>query len=59
VVHLSLSDLLGIIYLAAAVPAVSGVVRPTQRSGAIGPMSAIGYLRGRAAVRGDSRDRLT
>ncbi|MEV4509967.1 MFS transporter [Dactylosporangium sp. NPDC049525] len=48
VLFLSLSYLLGIIYLAAAVPAVADVIRPAQRSGAIGLMSAIGYLLGGA-----------
>lgn len=45
---LSISYLLGIIYLAAAVPVMSDVVRPRQRSGAIGLMGAIGYLLGGA-----------
>lgn len=48
VVFLSLGYLLGIVYLAAAVPAVSDVIRPEQRSGALGLMFAIGYLLGGA-----------
>ncbi|MGX6607332.1 spinster family MFS transporter [Micromonosporaceae bacterium Da 78-11] len=48
VLFLSIGYLLGIIYLAAAVPVVSDVIRPEQRSGAIGVMYAIGYLLGGA-----------
>ncbi|GAA3294649.1 MFS transporter [Streptomyces cinereospinus] len=48
-VFLSLGYLLGIVYLAAAVPAVSDVIGPEHRSGALGLMFAIGYLLGGAA----------
>ena len=48
VLFLSLAYLLGIIYLAAAVPIVSDVIRPQQRAGAIGLMFAVGYLLGGA-----------
>ncbi|MFB7087853.1 spinster family MFS transporter [Streptomyces sp. NPDC056296] len=48
-VFLSLGYLLGIVYLAAAVPVVSDVIAPEQRSGALGLMFAIGYLLGGAA----------
>lgn len=48
VVFLSLGYLLGIVYLAAAVPVVSDVIRPEQRSGALGLMFATGYLLGGA-----------
>ncbi|MFF5075455.1 spinster family MFS transporter [Actinoplanes sp. NPDC000266] len=48
VLFLSLAYLLGIIYLAAAVPVVSDVIRPSQRSGALGLLFAIGYLLGGA-----------
>lgn len=48
VLFLSLGYLLGIVYLAAAVPVVADVIRPEQRSGAIGLMFAIGYLLGGA-----------
>lgn len=48
VLFLGLAYLLGIIYLAAAVPIMSDVIRPQQRSGAIGLMLAIGYLLGGA-----------
>ncbi|MFK4122436.1 spinster family MFS transporter [Streptomyces longwoodensis] len=48
VVCLSLGYLLGIVYLAAAVPVVSDVIRPEQRSGALGLLFAVGYLLGGA-----------
>ncbi|WCN83955.1 spinster family MFS transporter [Micromonospora sp. LH3U1] len=48
VLFLSLAYLLGIIYLAAAVPIVSDVIGPQQRAGAIGLMFAVGYLLGGA-----------
>ncbi|WNV82983.1 MFS transporter [Umezawaea sp. Da 62-37] len=48
VVFLSLGYLLGIVYLAAAVPVVSDVIRPEQRSGALGLLFAVGYLLGGA-----------
>ncbi|MEV4131649.1 MFS transporter [Dactylosporangium sp. NPDC049742] len=48
VLLLSVGYLLGIIYLAAAVPVMADVIRPKQRSGAIGLMSAVGYLLGGA-----------
>ncbi|WP_433062808.1 spinster family MFS transporter [Dactylosporangium sp. CS-033363] len=48
IVLLGLGYLLGIIYLAAAVPVTADVIRPHQRSTAIGLMSAIGYLLGGA-----------
>ncbi|MFB6552461.1 spinster family MFS transporter [Streptomyces sp. NPDC056405] len=48
-VFLSLGYLHGIVYLAAAVPVVSDVIAPEQRSGALGLMFAIGYLLGGAA----------
>ncbi|MFD6296121.1 spinster family MFS transporter [Streptomyces sp. NPDC060235] len=48
VVFLSLGYLLGIVYLAAAVPVVADVIRPEQRSGALGLLFAVGYLLGGA-----------
>ncbi|WP_405010053.1 spinster family MFS transporter [Kitasatospora sp. NBC_01539] len=48
VVFLSLGYMLGIVYLAAAVPVVSDVIGPEQRSGALGLMFAVGYLLGGA-----------
>lgn len=48
VVFLSLGYMLGIVYLAAAVPVVSDVIRPEQRSGALGLLFAVGYLLGGA-----------
>ncbi|MFC8228866.1 spinster family MFS transporter [Streptomyces sp. NPDC057287] len=48
VVFLSLGYLLGIVYLAAAVPVVSDVIPPERRSGALGLMFAAGYLLGGA-----------
>ncbi|GAA3197695.1 spinster family MFS transporter [Dactylosporangium siamense] len=48
VLFLSLGYLLGVIYLAAAVPVMADVIRPAQRSGAIGLMGAVGYLLGGA-----------
>ncbi|MCX4781975.1 spinster family MFS transporter [Streptomyces sp. NBC_01264] len=48
VVFLSLGYLLGIVYLAAAVPVVSDIIRPEQRSGALGLLFAVGYLLGGA-----------
>ncbi|GJF34501.1 MFS transporter [Kitasatospora sp. NE20-6] len=48
VVFLSLGYMLGIVYLAAAVPVVSDVIGPEQRSGALGVMFAVGYLLGGA-----------
>lgn len=48
VVFLSLGYLLGIVYLAASVPAVSDVVQPEQRATALGLLFAIGYLLGGA-----------
>lgn len=48
VVFLSLGYLLGIVYLAAAVPVVSDVIRPEQRTGALGLLFAVGYLLGGA-----------
>ncbi|MEV5676713.1 MFS transporter [Streptomyces sp. NPDC052179] len=48
VVFLSLGYMLGIVYLAAAVPVVSDVIRPEQRSGALGLLFAFGYLLGGA-----------
>ncbi|MCX5408830.1 MFS transporter [Streptomyces sp. NBC_00335] len=48
VVFLSLGYMLGIVYLAAAVPVVSDVIRPEQRSGALGLLFAVGYLIGGA-----------
>ncbi|TDD61678.1 MFS transporter [Kribbella antibiotica] len=48
VLFLSLGYLFGIVYLAAAVPVVSDVIKPAQRSGALGMMFAVGYLFGGA-----------
>lgn len=48
VAFLSLGYLLGVVYLAAAVPVVSDVIRPEQRSGALGLLFAVGYLLGGA-----------
>jgi MFS transporter, Spinster family, sphingosine-1-phosphate transporter len=48
VLFLSLSYLLGTIYLASAIPAVSDVVGPKQRSTALGIIFALGYLLGGA-----------
>lgn len=48
VVFLSLGCMLGIVYLAAAVPVVSDVIRPEQRSGALGLLFSVGYLLGGA-----------
>ncbi|MFZ3492868.1 spinster family MFS transporter [Streptomyces sp. 5.8] len=48
VVFLSLGYMFGIVYLAAAVPVVSDVIRPEQRSGALGLLFAVGYLIGGA-----------
>ncbi|MEV7405614.1 MFS transporter [Streptomyces sp. NPDC091267] len=48
VVFLSLGYMLGIVYLAAAVPVVSDVIAPEQRSGALGLLFAVGYLLGGA-----------
>jgi MFS family permease len=48
VLFLSLSYLLGTIYLASAIPAVSDVVGPRQRSTALGIIFAFGYLLGGA-----------
>ncbi|MFJ9054734.1 spinster family MFS transporter [Streptomyces sp. NPDC102409] len=48
VVFLSLGYLLGIVYLAAAVPVVADVIRPERRSGALGLLFAVGYLLGGA-----------
>jgi MFS family permease len=48
VLFLSVAYLLGVIYLAAAVPVVSDVVGPGQRAGALGLLFAIGYLLGGA-----------
>ncbi|CAM5671111.1 Sialic acid transporter NanT [Streptomyces avidinii] len=48
VVFLSLGYLFGIVYLAAAVPVVSDIIRPEQRSGALGLLFAVGYLLGGA-----------
>ncbi|MFZ3474951.1 spinster family MFS transporter [Streptomyces sp. 4.24] len=48
VVFLSLGYMFGIVYLAAAVPVVSDVIRPEQRSGALGLLFAVGHLIGGA-----------
>jgi len=48
VLFLSLSYLLGTIYLASAIPAVADVVGPRQRSTALGIIFALGYLLGGA-----------
>lgn len=48
VLFLSLSYLLGMVYLAAAVPVVSDVVSAKQRSSALGVVFAIGYVLGGA-----------
>jgi len=48
VLFLSLSYLLGTIYLASAIPAVADVVGPKQRSTALGIIFALGYLLGGA-----------
>jgi MFS transporter, Spinster family, sphingosine-1-phosphate transporter len=48
VLFLSLSYLLGTIYLASAIPAVSDVIKPEQRGGALGIVFAFGYLIGGA-----------
>lgn len=49
VVFLSLAYLSSIIYLAASTPVVADVVRPEQRSSALGVLFALGYLLGGAA----------
>jgi MFS family permease len=48
VLFLALSYLLGMVYLAAAVPVVSDVVSAKQRSSALGVVFAIGYVLGGA-----------
>lgn len=48
VLFLGLGYLLGIVYLAALVPAVSDVIEPQQRSGALGLLFAVGYVLGGA-----------
>jgi MFS transporter, Spinster family, sphingosine-1-phosphate transporter len=48
VLFLSLSYLLGTIYLASAIPAVSDVIKPEQRGAALGIIFAFGYLIGGA-----------
>jgi MFS family permease len=48
VLFLGLSYLLGMVYLAAAVPVVSDVVTAKQRSSALGVVFAIGYVLGGA-----------
>jgi MFS transporter, Spinster family, sphingosine-1-phosphate transporter len=48
VLFLSLSYLFGTIYLASAIPAVADVIKPEQRSSALGIIFALGYLLGGA-----------
>ncbi|MDQ2795621.1 MAG: MFS transporter, partial [Actinomycetota bacterium] len=48
VAFLSLAYLSSIVYLAASTPAVADVVRPEQRSAAMGVLFAVGYLLGGA-----------